>query len=145
MPAKAGAPFVIRFFSTTMGEEEKDNIRVEDRRFFDKEGNPVHQEQSTDSKTTPQKETSSPTPPRIDFASFVFIYVQTTLIHLGDLEDPVEKKMSENLEAARQTIDVLDMLKEKTKGNLSRQEEQYFDSVLFDLRMRYVEKAKRKS
>jgi len=128
-----------------MGDEEKNNIRVEDRRFFDKEGNPVRQEQPDESKAVPIEEKVAPPPPKIDFASFVFIYVQTALVHLGDLEDPVEGKVVENLEAARQTIDVLDMLKEKTKGNLSKQEEQYFDTVLFDLRLRFVEKAKRKS
>ena len=129
-----------------MGEEDKNNIRVEDRRFFDKDGNPLQQEQGTESKTIPKEEKpESPPPPKIDFASFVFIYVQTALVHLGELEDPVEGKVVENLEAARQIIDILDMLKEKTKGNLSKQEDQYFESVLFDLRLRFVEKAKRKS
>jgi hypothetical protein len=128
-----------------MGEEDKNNIRVEDRRFFDKEGNPVQQEQAAEPEAVPKVENPASPPPRIDFPSFVFIYVQTALVHLGELEDPVEGKVVENLEAARQIIDILDMLKEKTKGNLSKQEDQYFESVLFDLRMRYVEKAKRKS
>lgn len=123
-------------------EEDKNEVRVEDRRFFDKDGNPIRQESSEEAKASQGEKFSGP-PPKIDFPSFLFIYVQTALVHLGELEDPVEGKAVENLEAARQIIDILDMLKEKTKGNLTTQEDQYFQTVLFDLRMRYVEKAKK--
>src|SRR4026207_1472922 len=126
-----------------MGEEEdKNHVRVEDRRFFDKEGNPVHEDNGSDQKVR-QEENQAPLP-KIDFPSFLFVYVQTVLIHLGDLADPIDNKIVENLQAARQTIDILEMLKEKTKGNLSPQEDQYFESILFDLRLRFVEKSKSK-
>jgi hypothetical protein len=128
-------------------EEDKNNIRVEDRRFFDREGNPVQQESpqepkvATEEKGTPRQKHST-VPPKIDFPSFLFLYLQTALVHLGELEDPIQRKVVENMEAARQTIDILDMLKEKTKGNLSTEEDQYFETALFDLRMRYIQKAK---
>jgi hypothetical protein len=142
-------------------ENENQEIRVEDRRFFDKDGNPVRQEEEpSKTESTPsqnsepmqekpphqresaQRKPSGP-PLQIDFASFLMIYLQTALIHLGELEDSVEKKPQINLEAARQIIDILDMLKEKTRGNLTQEEERYLESMLFDLRMRYVEKAKK--
>jgi hypothetical protein len=72
----------------------------------------------------------------------LLIYFQTAFIHLGELDDPIEKKPQVNLDAARQIIDILEMLKDKTRGNLDQQETQYLEHMLFDLRMRYVEKAK---
>jgi len=121
-----------------VGNEENE-VKVEDRRFFDKEGNPIREE----SKEGPAPQSSHPQEerPKIDFASFLFIYVQTALVHLGDIEDPVERKAKENFEGARQIIDILEMLQEKTRGNLSKEETQYFEQILFDLRMRFVEKA----
>ena len=123
-------------------ENEKEDIRVEDRRFFDREGNPVRQEEELPKTESGNSTQPSGPPPKIDFGSFLLIYIQTALIHLGELDDPVEKKPQVNLDAARQIIDILDMLKEKTRGNLNRQEEHYLEGMLFDLRMRYVEKAK---
>jgi len=123
-------------------ENEKEEIRVEDRRFFDKDGNPVRQEEDMPRMEAPPQHQPSGPPEKIDFGSFLMIYLQTALIHLGEMDDPIEKKPQINLEAARQIIDILEMLKEKTRGNLNQQEEQYLEYMLFDLRMRYVEKAK---
>ena len=123
-------------------EEDKNDIRVEDRRFFDKNGNPIREEGTNETRPTRGEKSSTP-PPKMDFDSFLFMYVQTALVHLGELEYPVEGKAEENLQAAAQIIDTLDMLKEKTRGNLTQQEDQYFETVLFDLRMRFVEKAKK--
>ena len=122
-------------------EDEKEEIRVEDRRFFDKEGNPVRQEEEN-TKQSPRTAPPQGPPPPMDFGSFLLIYLQTALIHLGELDDPIEKKSNVNLDAARQIIDILDMLKEKTRGNLNQAEAQYLEHMLFDLRMRYVEKSK---
>jgi uncharacterized protein DUF1844 len=122
-------------------ESEKEEIRVEDRRFFDKDGNPTGKQDQTLKTETPR--VTPPGPSRkIDFGSFLLIYLQTALIHLGELDDPIEKKPQVNLDAAREIIDILEMLQDKTRGNLNQQEEQYLEHMLFDLRMRYVEKAK---
>jgi hypothetical protein len=131
-------------------EKEKPDLRVEDRRHFDREGNPIRSEESSDPQFTSSRSDAKPGPgseerPKIDFASLVFLYVQTALIHLGELEDPVEKKISQNLEAARQMIDIVELLREKTKGNLTPQEDQYTEKVLFDLRMLYVQRARKSS
>lgn len=131
-------------------ENEKSEVRVEDRRFFDKEGNPIREgepqssQESASSTTEPtQKEQIDAPLPKIDFASLVFLYVQTTLMYLGEIEDPAGQKLAQNLSAAQQTIDTLELLQEKTRGNLTPQEDQYLQGVLFDLRMRYVQKARK--
>ena len=132
-------------------ENEKNEVRVEDRRFFDKEGNPIREEEPRPSEepvsaraSDHKKKEETETPPaKIDFASLVFLYVQTTLVYLGEVEDPTEQKKVQNLKAAKQTIDILELLQEKTRGNLTPQEDQYLEGVLFDLRMRYVEKARK--
>ncbi len=133
-----------------MGDEkEKNDLRIEDRRYFDKEGNPIQSEEAPASvepagATQHQhKETSNHPQPKIDFPSLIFIYVQTALIHLGELEDPVQQKSVENFDAARQMIDILELLQEKTRGNITAQEDQYLEKALFDLRLLYVQKAKK--
>ena len=77
----------------------------------------------------------------INFTSFIFSLSTSALIQLGEIEDPFTKKESKNLPVAKQTIDLIGMLGEKTKGNLTSDEEKFLDSVLFDLRMRYVKAA----
>ncbi len=59
-------------------------------------------------------------------------------MQLGEIEDPISQKIDKNLPLAKQTIDLIGMLKEKTKGNLTPDEEKLIENILFDLRMRYV-------
>jgi hypothetical protein len=64
----------------------------------------------------------------------------TAAIHLGDLADPQTGERPElNLEGAAQMIDILTLLDEKTRGNLTAEERQVLDQVLYELRMRFVE------
>ena len=79
--------------------------------------------------------------PKPDFAMFVTGLATQALIHLGEMEHPVTKKREKNLEEAKYTIDLLEMLEEKTQGNLSADEKRYLDQVLYDLRMRFVASA----
>ena len=79
--------------------------------------------------------------PEIDFNSFIFSLSTSALIQLGEIEDPFTQKSAKNLPLAKQTIDLIGMLKEKTKGNLSPQEERVIESILYDLRMRYIKAA----
>jgi hypothetical protein len=76
--------------------------------------------------------------PEINFATFVVSLNSSALAALGLVADPVTKKTSKNLALAKQTIDILGMLKEKTRGNLNADEENMLRSVLYDLRMLYV-------
>ena len=84
--------------------------------------------------------TEPPAPEPISFATLVILLVRLAAIHLGDVEDPTTGKPAEvNLEGAQQMIDLLAMLEQKTKGNLTPQEATILERVLFELRMRYVE------
>ena len=86
---------------------------------------------------------AAPELPKIDFSMLVLSLSQTALLHLGEGTDPDDgKPHPRNLPLARQTIDMLGMLQEKTKGNLDGQEERLIDQVLYDLRMRFVEVSK---
>jgi hypothetical protein len=76
----------------------------------------------------------------INFASFVLSLVHTAAVHFGDVADPgTGERHAPNLPLAQQMIDILAMLEEKTRGNLSAEERQLIDQVLYELRMRFVE------
>lgn len=79
-------------------------------------------------------------PTGIDFSTFILSLGSSTLIFLGGIEDPIKGEKMVNLPQAREMIDLLTILKEKTKGNLNKEEGILLDNLLFDLRMRYVEK-----
>ena len=81
--------------------------------------------------------------PSIDFATFVVSLSHSALMHLGDAPHPETDQVHASLPLAKQTIDLLGLLEEKTKGNLSGSEERLLTQVLFDLRMRYVEAEKK--
>ncbi|MBM4356485.1 MAG: DUF1844 domain-containing protein [Deltaproteobacteria bacterium] len=81
--------------------------------------------------------------PRLDFATFIMSIVGSGLVRLGDAPDPETGKAVEpNLVLARQDIDLLALLQEKTRGNLSGEEERVLNQGLYDLRLRYVEVTK---
>ena len=86
----------------------------------------------------PPPETDNTQMPAIDFSTFVISLNSSALVQLGILEEPGTGQKSKNLPLAKQTIDVLAMLEEKTKGNLNRDEESILKSLLYDLRMLYV-------
>ena len=80
--------------------------------------------------------------PAIDFATFVLSLSHSALVHLGDAPDPSGGPAQPDVAMAKQTIDLLAVLQEKTEGNLTGEEERLLDQVLYDLRMRYVEVAR---
>ena len=81
--------------------------------------------------------------PQIDFATFVLSLSHSALMHLGEAPDPDTNETAHvDLGLAKQNIDILGMLEEKTKSNLTGDEERLLAQVLFDLRMRFVEKSK---
>jgi hypothetical protein len=77
--------------------------------------------------------------PSVSFTGFVLSLVTTAAVHFGDYPDPVSGKTNEpNIEAASQMIEILVMLEQKTRGNLTAQERSLLEQVLYELRMRYV-------
>ena len=76
----------------------------------------------------------------ISFVAFVLSLAHTAAVHFGDVPDPVSGAKAEaNLPAAQQMIDILALLEAKTRGNLTAEERQLLEQVLFELRLRYVE------
>jgi hypothetical protein len=76
----------------------------------------------------------------ISFAAFVLSLAHTAAVHFGDIPDPVSgQSVAPNLPAAQQMIDILALLETKTRGNLTAEERQLLDQILYELRLRYVE------
>jgi hypothetical protein len=84
----------------------------------------------------------APTLPAVDFHTFVLSLGSSALLHLGELEHPDVGAPQKDLPLAKHTIDILVMLEEKTRGNLTPAEEKLIGSLLYDLRLRYVEAQK---
>ena len=80
--------------------------------------------------------------PEITFSTFIFSLNTSALVHLGDYPDPGTGKSEMDLPLAKQTIDLIALLEEKTRGNLNKDEENLVRHILYDLRLRYVQKAR---
>ena len=74
----------------------------------------------------------------IDFASFLISLGTQAFMHLGDIPNPTTQQRGKDLPAAKQMIDLLGILQEKTRGNLAADEERLLQQLLLDLRLRYV-------
>lgn len=79
----------------------------------------------------------------LEFSTFLLGLASSALIHLGAQPNPETGSVQKDLVSARQTLDVLGMLREKTRGNLTADEERMFEALLADLRIRYVEAVKK--
>jgi hypothetical protein len=126
-------------------EQKTGNFTVTDRRGFDASG-----ERKPDTPVAPEKPQQAaqgaPESPRAlppaDFATLVLSLGSSAVMYLGESAEPGGKKSERNLPMAKHAIDLLTVLEEKTKGNLSPEEGQILESLLFDLRLRYVEALK---
>jgi len=116
------------------GEEEKEGKPETDQARLRAEG----RERETEAKEERKEEKGEVPLPEVTFSNFVFSLSTQALIQLGEIQDPESKKAMKNLPLAKQTIDLIGMLKEKTRGNLTKEEQALVDSALYDLRMRYV-------
>lgn len=132
-----------------MAEDSKDSFRVVDKRRFNDSGesSPAGGEDAPkrqpESRSTPSESHKAPEE-TITYSSFVFSLGMQGLVMMGEGGMPgvPEGKLEVNLPAARETIELLSLLKEKTKGNLTPDEEKLTDEILSSLRMTYVKKAK---
>jgi hypothetical protein len=90
--------------------------------------------------------TNNPQDDAITFNAFVFSLAHTAAFHFGDIPDPATGQPGQaNLPGAQQIIDILTLLETKTRGNLTMEERQLLEQILFELRMRYVEASKPQS
>ncbi len=142
-------------------EEKSKGFKVEDRRRFSAECElkPEHR----GAEATPPPEPPPPAnaaaaaaqttaaaapheaaaaPDEITFATFMVGLSTQALMHLGEIRDPQDEGAGVNLVAAQQLIDIVGMLKDKTRGNLDRDEEALIEAILFELRMKYVERSR---
>jgi hypothetical protein len=79
----------------------------------------------------------------VTFLGFILSLAHTAAVHFGDVPDPVSgQTIPANLPAAQQMIEILSILEEKTRGNLTAEERQFLDQILYELRLRYVEASK---
>ncbi|HLY36999.1 MAG TPA: DUF1844 domain-containing protein [Candidatus Binatia bacterium] len=128
-------------------KEERRSFQVKDRRRFSESGEAradVTDEAGQPSPTSPPPAAEAP---RVDepvtFSTFVLGLSTQALLHLGEIPDPVSNTPQRDLAAAKHVIDILALLRDKTRSNLEPDEEALLDSMLYDLRMRYVELARR--
>jgi hypothetical protein len=122
-----------RFFQQS--DEEKERLREESRQQEEVKEAYESEANKTADTTGPQAEGPAP---EITFASFLMSLGTSVFFHLGDLPHPETGASEKNLPLAKQTIDLLGLLREKTRNNLTPEEENIFDHLLYDLRMRYV-------
>ena len=135
-----------------MGDEDKKGFTVTDRRVKPEDDAQASQpagktasdlgaEPKPGPNPKPEDDCSAPLP-EMTFASFIISLNTSALIHLGLLPDLATGQALKQVELARQTIDLLGILKEKSKGNLTRDEADLLDNVLFDLRIKFVDACK---
>ena len=140
-----------------MEEKKEKGFVIKDKRLFDESGD-VRQEELNKEEAIPDQKTQSASETgsgdekkeqpedhylEVNFASFVLSLSTSAMYHFGDFPDPVSKKAERNLPAAKQIIDILSMLNDKTAGNLDEGEKNLIDGLLFELRMRYVKEKDR--
>jgi len=105
----------------------------------------VEEEQKEKETQEPKEEEAAPETqrrpplPEASFSTFVHGLGVQCLLALGAMENPVTKKRELDLEQAKYTIDILQIMEEKTKGNLTAEEAKLLRGLLYDLRMRYVD------
>src|SRR5262245_52945455 len=126
-------------------ETKGGGFTVTDRRAFTDAGD-TREETSQEPAAQPASPAGGagegPVLPAVDFHTFVLSLGSSALLHLGELEHPEAGKAEKDLPLAKHTIDILAMLQEKTKGNLTPAEQKLMDSLLYDLRLRYVSASK---
>jgi hypothetical protein len=132
-----------------MAEEEK-GFTIKDRRAFDESGDlkaeetaekPKEEGKPKEAEAPPRKESERPRLPEVNFNSLIFSLSSSALLHLGEIADPATGAKKKDLGLAKHTIDTLAMLQEKTQGNLNEEEKRFLESILADLRWRYVKGA----
>jgi hypothetical protein len=143
-----------------MTKDESEGFKITDKRSFREDGGPRAEELGKEPpKDSPKEPPSDPfkvvdssgasneAPPgtgaKIDFPSYILSYYTQGLVLLGEVPNPYTNQKEEDAEGARHTVEILTMLQEKTRGNLSKEEEQLLEGVLYELRMKFMAKTSR--
>ena len=130
---------------------EKENVEGEGFVIKDNRSSQISEENAAfldDQETKDQEkqadlsEKKETEPFQIDFSAFIMSLTSSAFYHLGDMPDPSTGKTETNLPAVQQTIDMLIMLREKTKGNLKEDESKLIEQLIYELQVKYVAKTK---
>lgn len=149
-----------------MSEQEHGGIKVTDKRRFNEEGESRETRESSEKqaeveargkveaevsatkasadkkveeKQKGETQKQNQELPSIDFITFILSLASSVQVHMGLIPNPGTGKPEKNLNLAKQTIDILGVLQEKTKGNLKQEEDKLLEGILYELRMKYVE------
>ena len=130
---------------------EKENVEGEGFVIKDKRSSQISEDDATfqdeqetkdQGKKTDSSKEKETEPFQVDFSTFIMSLTSSAFYHLGDMPDPSTGKKEVNLPAVQQTIDMLIMLREKTKGNLKEDEEKLVEQLIYELQVKYVAKTK---
>lgn len=150
-------------------QDDKRGFKVQDRRRFSAEGEakpggddassertealdikskpaasgpePASRPQAAAAQPAPSRQSSEP-PPELTFAAFLWSLSEQALAALGEIPDPMSGKVTHDLILAQQMIDIIIMLRDKTRGNLDTHEQALLKEILSSLQMKYVEMAR---
>jgi hypothetical protein len=129
-----------------MSDNNSDSFKFVDRRRVDAEG----KDRGVDEKTAPKSEASATKssgapkgeqgalPAEIGFSEFIMSFATQALMQLGQMQPPPGVNVPKDIRAAKQTIDIIQMLETKTKGNLDQTESLLISDILHNLRLAYV-------
>ena len=101
-----------------------------------------HDQHKNETPAEANQDSQPQEPFQIDFSTFIMSLTSSAFYHLGDIADPETGKTETNLPAVHQTIDMLTMLREKTKNNLTAEENKLLEQLIYELQMKYVAKTK---
>ena len=131
---------------------EKDNVEGEGFVIKDKRSSQISEDDANfldDQEVKDSQEQKTPSegeqaePFQVDFSAFIMSLTSSAFYHLGDMADPTTGKKEVNLPAVQQTIDMLIMLREKTKGNLTEDENKLLEQLIYELQVKYVAKTEK--
>jgi hypothetical protein len=126
---------------------EKENLEGEGFIIKDKRSSQISEDDATNIDTLEEQKNPSDEKEaesfQVDFPTFIMSLSSSAFYHLGDMPDPTTGKKELNLPAVQQTIDMLNMLKGKTKGNLKEDESKLLEQLIYELQVKYVAKSKK--
>jgi len=122
-------------------DEAQKGFKVTDKRASTSENEVLGSQKKAEERTCEEIAEEEAFTTVLNFSTFILSLTTSALVCLGELPDPIAKEKTINLPLAQQTISIIEILNEKTKGNLTEDEENLLGTVLYDLRMKYVQSA----